>query len=115
MDGWMDIYMHIPSKNVHIFKLKVHTHLRTVAVSLDPSQQCLAEWSFSESVHLTGRARWLLLHRLAAAHTLRDCRVRPLLTTSPPRGDLVFLFLYFFLSFFLGGAAEAPFAVRLPP
>lgn len=56
MDGWMDRYMHIPSKNVHIFKLKVHTQLRTVAVRSDPSQQHLAEWSFSESVYLTGPA-----------------------------------------------------------
>lgn len=112
----MDGYVHIPNKSVRTFKLKVHTH--TYA-------QLLSSWalgggvlrnaSFSQSFHLAGRARWLLPRRLAAALALRDCRVRPLLTTSPLRGGLVFLFLSSSLFFFPSAVPlRPPFAVRSP-
>lgn len=82
VDGW--ICVHPQQECVHLQIKSTHTHLHSAAVRSGPSQQCLAECSFSESFHLTSRAWWPLLRRLAAAHTLRDCRVRPLLTTSPP-------------------------------
>lgn len=80
--GWMDMYTS-PARMCTLSNQRAHTHTHKRRY-IGSSRLHLVEQSSSETVHLTNWVRWLLLHRRcrATAHILRDCRVRPLLTTS---------------------------------